>query len=203
MRATEPTGNTDHLGLAGPAARVPLEVTGPLATVLSWVSRRVYGAVLDPLRVSFHHRRVLFATLRLELAVKRWRKLPRDLQALAVMTVAQEIGCSWCLDFGYWESHHHGVDARKLRDVPIRRTSAVYTPLERAVMEFAAAATATPPTVTDAQVVTLREDLTDAQVVELAALVSLENLRSRTNASLGLTSQGFRAECEVPVHTEG
>src|SRR5690625_7698021 len=52
--------------------------------------------------------------------------------------------------------------------------------------------------VTDQMVATLREHLSDAQVVELAALISLENYRSRTNAGLGLTSQGFKEDCDVP-----
>jgi alkylhydroperoxidase family enzyme len=58
-------------------------------------------------------------------------------------------------------------------------------------MEYTEAMTATPPQVTDEQVERLRADLTDEQLVELTAWVSLENYRSRTNAALGLTSQGF------------
>lgn len=180
------------------SARIPLDKSGPLESAFGWVSKRMYGKVLDPIRAAFHHRPVLFSYMGFELAAMRWKKLPQNLQALAVMTVAQEIGCSWCMDFGYWENHHKGVDAAKLRDVPQWRSSGVYTELERAVMEYAAAATATPPTVTDEMVARLREDLSDAQVVELASLVSLENFRSRTNAGMGLTSQGFKAECEVP-----
>ncbi|WP_437437935.1 hypothetical protein [Streptomyces olivoreticuli] len=44
----------------------------------------------------------------------------------------------------------------------------------------------------------LREHLDDAALVELTAMVAVENLRSRTNAALGLTSQGFRDTCEIP-----
>ena len=45
--------------------------------------------------------------------------------------------------------------------------SDVYTPLERKVLEYAEAMTATPPKVTDEMVAGLRADLDDAQVVEL------------------------------------
>lgn len=186
---------------SSPSARVPLDRSGPMASALGWVSRRIYGKVLDPLKVAMHHRRILFSYMGLEWSAKSWKKLPRDLQALAIMVSAQEIGCSWCMDFGYWENHHRGVDARKLRDIPNWRSSEVYSPLERAVMEYSVAATQTPPTVTDAMVERLREDLTDAQIVELTTWVSLENFRSRTNASMGLTGQGFKAECEVPAQT--
>jgi alkylhydroperoxidase family enzyme len=57
--------------------------------------------------------------------------------------------------------------------------------------------TATPPEVTDEQVERLRADLTDEQLVELTSVISLENYRSRTNAALGLTSQGFKETCEL------
>jgi alkylhydroperoxidase family enzyme len=81
--------------------------------------------------------------------------------------------------------------------VPQWRDSDAYTDLERAVMDYAEAMTATPPEVTDEQVERLRRDLTDAELVELSAQVSLENFRSRTNAALGLTSQGFKQYCEL------
>ncbi|MFD4829099.1 hypothetical protein ACFWPV_04445 [Streptomyces uncialis] len=41
--------------------------------------------------------------------------------------------------------------------------------------------------------------LGEAAFVELTAMVAVENLRSRMNAALGLTSQGFKDSCEVPA----
>ncbi|GAA4518545.1 hypothetical protein GCM10023160_00790 [Brachybacterium paraconglomeratum] len=182
---------------ARPAARVPLDHDGSFARLALWATRRLYGRVLDPVRAALHHRGVLTASLVLEATAARWKQLSPTLNALAVMVVAREIGCSWCMDFGYWESHRHGVDPAKLQAIGSWRTSDVYSPLERAVLEYAVAATHTPSAVTDEMVSHLREDLRDAQMVELAALVSLENYRSRTNAGLGLTSQGFREDCDV------
>ncbi|MGO3211214.1 carboxymuconolactone decarboxylase family protein [Brachybacterium sp. AOP42-B2-9] len=182
---------------ARPAARIPLEHGGGFARLALWATRRLYGKALDPVRAALHHRGALTASLVLEAAASRWKQLSPTLNALAIMVVAREIGCSWCMDFGYWENHRHGVDPAKLQAIGSWRTSDVYSPLERAVLEYAVAATQTPSAVTDEMVSRLREDLSDAQVVELAALVSLENYRSRTNAGLGLTSQGFRDDCDV------
>ena len=103
------------------------------------------------------------------------------------------------MDFGYWEAHHRGVDPAKVSAVPEWRASDLYTEVERQVLAYAEAMTETPPSVTEEMVAGLRERLGDARLVELTALVALENLRSRTNAALGLESQGFKAECEVPV----
>jgi alkylhydroperoxidase family enzyme len=103
------------------------------------------------------------------------------------------------MDFGYWESTRQGTDPVKLREVPRWRDSDVYTDLERKVMAYAEAVTMTPPAVTDEMVAELREDLDDAQLVELTMMVAVENTRSRFNSALGLTSQGFKDRCEIPA----
>jgi alkylhydroperoxidase family enzyme len=181
-------------------ARIPLDHGRSLhARALRAMSRRRFGTVIDPGLVAAHHPGVLYTMYATELGAGRWRKADPTLQALAVMRTAAVIGCTWCMDFGYWEYHHRGVDPAKLRAVPDWETSTVFTPLERAVLEYADAMTATPPTVTDELVERLRAELTDAQVVELTALISLENQRSRTNAAMGLTSQGFKDQCELPA----
>ena len=102
------------------------------------------------------------------------------------------------MDFGYWESvTNHGVAAEKIHAVPHWRDSDVFSELERLVLGYAEAMTETPPAVTDEMVAQLREHLDDARVVELTSLVALENMRSRSNAALGLTSQGFRAAARI------
>jgi alkylhydroperoxidase family enzyme len=57
--------------------------------------------------------------------------------------------------------------------------------------------TQTPPSVTDELVARLGQQLSEAQLVELTAIVAVENLRSRINSALGLTAQGFRDRCEL------
>jgi alkylhydroperoxidase family enzyme len=55
--------------------------------------------------------------------------------------------------------------------------------------------------VTDEMVAGLRRQLDDAQLVELTMMVAVENIRSRFNSALGLTSQGFKDRCEIPART--
>ncbi|WP_077801596.1 carboxymuconolactone decarboxylase family protein [Streptomyces sp. JHA26] len=166
--------------------------------VMEWYSRRTYGKVLDPGKALAHDPRVLWGYLRFEQSVAGWNRLDSDLKALAVMASAASIGCSWCMDFGYWENAERGMDRRKLHDVPVWRESDAYTPLERDVMEYAEAATATPPTVDDDLAERLRSRLGEPAFVELTAMIAVENLRSRINAALDLTSQGFKDSCDLP-----
>ncbi|WP_420121083.1 carboxymuconolactone decarboxylase family protein [Nakamurella sp.] len=182
-----------------PRARVPLDP--PTGWFARWIDRliaRRFGGPADPLRAMWHNPRVLRADLALEAGVSRLRTLPPHLGTLAQMTAAVQIECGWCLDFGYFLAHAQGVEPAKLEQVPTWRTSDAFTPLERRVMEFAEAATATPPAVTDGMAAALRADLGDDGLVELTMLVAVENLRSRFNSTLGLSSQGFSESCRVP-----
>jgi alkylhydroperoxidase family enzyme len=184
------------------AARVPLtEPTSLFGRLMTWYSRRTYGDVLDPGLAMLHNRRVLMSVLRLERRVEKWDRLDPDLKTLAEMTAASVIGCSWCMDFGYWAAHSKGQRVDKLREVPRWRESEAFTPLERLVLEYAGAMTVTPPEVTDELAADLRRQLGDAAFVELTAIVGLENERSRVNSALGLHSQGLSDRCELPARS--
>lgn len=175
----------------------------PFVRLTEWYSRHAYGKVLDPVRALAHNPRVLRGDLRFEQSVAKWNRLDPDLKALAEMATAAAIGCSWCMDFGYWLSRERGMSPEKVQDVPVWRDSDAYTPLERDVMAYAEAMTATPPAVEDDLVARLRDRLGEPALVELTAMVAVENLRSRINSSLGLTSQGFKDSCEVPASGGG
>src|SRR5215472_5106612 len=126
--------------------------------------------------------------------------LDRELKDLAVMAVAAAIGCAWCMDFGFWDAMvNHAMPAEKIRETANWRGSKVFSELELLVMEYAEAMTATPPRVTDAMVEALRRHLNEAQLVELTAIIAVENLRSRINSALGLTVQGFQDQYELPA----
>lgn len=161
--------------------------------------RRRFGRDVEPVQAAAHHSGVLLASGLLETAAdRRWHKLDRHLALLACQAASGAIGCSWCIDFGYYENLQKGQDPAKVRDVPSWRDSAVYTDKERTVLEYAEAACATPVAISDDLVERLHQHFNEEEMVELAAWVSLENFRSRFNAGLGLHSQGFSDSCRVP-----
>src|SRR5688500_9716321 len=87
--------------------------------LMDWYSKRTYGKVLEPGMALAHNRKVLLADIALERKVAKFNALDPHLKNLAVMASAASIGCSWCMDFGYWESREHGTEHRKLEDVPL------------------------------------------------------------------------------------
>jgi AhpD family alkylhydroperoxidase len=182
--------------------RIPLDPPRTLTYRLTeWYSRRRFGAVAEPAAAMAHNPRVLMSNARHEMSVEKWRALDPTLKDLAVMAAAVTVGCSWCVDFGYWISTSKGVDPAKLRAVPQWRDSDLFSDTERAVLAYAEAVSATPLAVTDAMVADLRERMDDAALVELTMMIAVENERSRFNSALGLTSQGFSDRCAVPAPT--
>ncbi len=176
--------------------RVPkAEITGVYGVVLKKLSRKMFGDVAEPLEVMWHNRPVLKFSLGLGQKASRWHECDEDLKSYAHMAVASLIGCTWCLDLGYFQAHNEGLDEAKAREVPRWRESDVFTPLERDVMEYAEAMSQTPPTVTDDLSARLLEQLGAPAMVELTAWIALANQFARTNFALGIETQGFSAAC--------
>jgi alkylhydroperoxidase family enzyme len=176
--------------------RVPkAEITGVHGAVLKKISRRMFGDVPEPLGVMWHNRKVLDVSLGLGRKASRWNACDEDLKSYAHMAVASLVGCTWCLDLGYFQAHNEGLDEAKAREVPRWRESEAFTPLERDVMEYAEAMSRTPPTVTDELSARLLEQLGAPAMVELTVWVALANQFTRTNVALGIEAQGFAAAC--------
>ncbi len=178
--------------------RVPkAEISGLFGTVLKAYAKRVYGDVPDNVYVMWHNRKVLKAVMAGESKTAKCDALDPNLQSYAQMASAAAIGCSWCLDFGYYLAHNEGLDTEKVRQVPRWRESDAFSELERDVMEYAEAMTVTPPTADEWMVQKLTDQLGVEAVVELTFLVALENERSRFNSAMGLATQGYSDRCEL------
>jgi alkylhydroperoxidase family enzyme len=145
--------------------------------------------------VMWHNLPVLKALFGFARKAEGWDACDPQLKSFAHMAAVSLVGCSFCLDLGYFQAHNENLDLDKAREVPRWRESGVFTPLERDVMEYAEAMSHTPPTVTDEMSARLLEQLGPAGLVELTAWIGAANLVSRANTSLGIESQGFSAAC--------
>lgn len=178
--------------------RVPkAELTGISGRLVKAFSRRMFGEVPEPAEVMWHHRAVVLNMSALGRKVDKWDQVDPNLKSFAHMAVSSLVGCTWCLDFGYFHAHNEGLDAEKAREVPRWRESDVFTPLERLVMEYAEAMSQTPTAVTDELAAALLKELGPAGMVELTASVAFANMSTRTNSALGIEAQGFAAACEL------
>jgi alkylhydroperoxidase family enzyme len=158
-----------------------------------------FGAVPEPLEATWHNPKVSQDSLEFGSKVSAWDAADESLKSFAHMAVASQVGCSWCLDLGYFEAQNHNLDLAKASQVPRWRESDVFTPVERDVLDYAEAMTNTPPTVSDELSARLLDRLGPAALVELTAYIAFANLATRSNVALGVESQGLSAACAIPL----
>lgn len=174
-----------------PKAELPIELRDGLIKQL--------GAVPEPVEVLFNNPDVATSNLEFSAKVGAWDAAGESLKSFAHMTVAAQVGCSWCLDVSYFGALNQDLDMAKASQVPRWRESDVFTLLERDVMEYAESMTNTPPTVTDEMSASLLDRLGPEAMVELTVFIGFANLSTRTNTAHGITSQGYSDVCEIPL----
>jgi alkylhydroperoxidase family enzyme len=178
--------------------RIPkAELNGVYGALVKRMSRKMLGQVAEPVEVAWHHRGVVNFSFRLGRESGKWHECDENLKSFAHMAVACLVGCSFCLDLGYFLVHNAGLDEAKACEVPRWRESEVFTPLERDVMAYAEAMSLTPPTVTDEMSARLLDALGAPALVELTTYIALANLYTRSNVALGVESQGLSASCDL------
>jgi alkylhydroperoxidase family enzyme len=161
------------------------------------LARKMLGDVPESLGVLWHNQQVLNFGFGLGRKTKKWDACPQELKTFAHMAVSSYVGCSACLDLGYYEANNHGLDMAKAREVPVWRTSSRFTELERDVLEYAEAMSTTPLTVTDELSERLLQALGPAGLLELTSFIALANFYTRSNVAVGIESAGLAARCEL------
>jgi alkylhydroperoxidase family enzyme len=178
--------------------RIPkAELTGIYGAIVKRMSRKMLGDVAEPVEVMWHHKKLLNLSFSLGHKSQKWDQCDEQLKSFAHMAVASMVGCSFCLDLGYFQAQNNKLDMAKAAEVPWWRESKVFTPLERDVLEYAEAMTRTPAAVTDEMSARLLEQIGIPALVELTAFIALANMYSRTNTAFGIESQGFADACEL------
>ncbi len=79
----------------------------------------------------------------------------------------------------------------QLRALPEYRKTSRFSELERLVLDYAVAMTATPVDVSETLFGDLRRHFNDEQMIELTATIAWENYRARFDHALGIEAQGF------------
>ena len=163
----------------------------------AWLHRRHYGQVLEPIRwwgrIPF-----VFYLVSMFVGYLERRRSPLDpvIRSLVSARIAQLCLCEFCVDITNMKIAERTGSMDKLLALPGWRDSSLFSDTERLALDYAEAATATPPTVDDA----MRDQLAtqfDAQALtELTALIGLQNLSARFNAAMAIPAQGL---CQIPA----
>lgn len=127
-------------------------------------------------------------------------RVTSELKRLVAHIASRTAGCRYC------EAHtiraaerlgaQEGADARRLGEVWSFRSSALFTPAERAALEFAHAAASVPNAVTPVIAHELRAYWDEGEIVEIAGVVALFGFLNRWNDSMA-------TELEAPAAADG
>ena len=99
--------------------RIPkAEPTGIYGAIVKRMSRRMLGDVAEPVEVAWHNRKVLNFSFSVSRKAEKWDQCDKSLKSLAHMAAVSLVGCSFCLDLGYFMAHNEGLDETKAREVP-------------------------------------------------------------------------------------
>jgi AhpD family alkylhydroperoxidase len=174
----------------------PLRTIPLILRPQAWLHRRHYGEVLSPIRW-WGRIPLVFYLVSMFVGYLERKRSPLDpvLRALVSARVAQMCLCEFCVDITSMKLAERTGSADKLFAVASWRQSPLFSEDERLALEYAEAASLTPPTVDDA----LRGKLMarfDAQALtELTALIGLQNLSARFNSAMAIPAQGL---CQIP-----
>lgn len=95
------------------------------------------------------------------------------------------------MDIGAAVGSTQGIDSAELIEVAEFRTRGRFSNRERVTIEYAEEMCKTPVAVPDGLFSRLRGLFTEAQIVEITAVVAFENFRARFNRALAIESDGL------------
>ena len=114
---------------------------------------------------------------------------------LMVFTVSsQAAGCRHCQAHGSYGLNNLGVDLAKIQDLWSFATSEHFDDRERAALDFALAAGASPSAVTAEHHAALREHFTDEEARTLLGVVALGGFMNRYNDALATVTDAESAD---------
>ncbi|HEX3962380.1 MAG TPA: carboxymuconolactone decarboxylase family protein [Trebonia sp.] len=188
---------------------VPARQAGPYVRLAYYFTRRGLSrltgrapeGLLEPLEMYAHIPGLLRGYAGLEQATAKLHHLSKRLRALAELKAATVVRCEYCIDLGSQVSRRWGLSDEELLAMSSYRSSALFSELDKLVLDYAAGLSRTPVDVPDALFAELRAHLDEAQLVELTHVIALENLRGRFNLAMGIGAAGFSAGlvCAAPA----
>jgi alkylhydroperoxidase family enzyme len=148
------------------------------------------GNGIEPMQIWAHQPKMMMGMGRFNQAVRKGSSVDERLKYLVELKGAQMIGCEYCVDLGSQICRNSGFSDSELLALPRYRQSDLFTEREKLALDYTVAVMRTPVEVTDELFARMKEHFSDAQLVEITALLTLVNL-DRFNAAFGVGSAGF------------
>jgi AhpD family alkylhydroperoxidase len=124
------------------------------------------------------------AVMGLETYIKKESGLDPALIHLIKLRASQINGCAYCVDMHVKEARQHGLSEQWINLLSVWRESPVYTPVERAVLEWTEAVTRLADTgAPDSAYEPLKAFFTEAEIAKLTIAIGTINIWNRVAVS--------------------
>jgi AhpD family alkylhydroperoxidase len=124
------------------------------------------------------------AIMGLETYIKKESGLDPALIHLIKLRASQINGCAYCVDMHVKEARQHGLSEQWINLLSVWRESPVYTPVERAVLEWIEAVTRLADTgAPDSAYEPLKAFFTEAEIAKLTIAIGTINIWNRVAVS--------------------
>src|SRR6476646_6951364 len=148
------------------------------------------GSGLEPMEIWAYQPKMMMGMGKFNQAVRKAHTVDDLLKNLVELKCAQMIGCEFCVDLGSQICRNSSFSDDDLLALPRYRSSDLFTEREKLALDYTAAVMRTPVEVSDDLFAQMRERFSDAQLVEMTALLTAVNL-NRFNAAFRIGSAGF------------
>jgi len=117
---------------------------------LAELTGRETARMIEPLEVYAHVPGLLRGYLMLEQATAELNRVDKRLRLLAELKAATLTQCEYCIDLGSQISRRWGLSDEELLALPSYRTSALFSDIDKLVLDYAVGMSRTPVEVSDA-----------------------------------------------------
>ena len=165
-----------------------------------WNQKRKYGEVLKPALIWARVPGLFLALASFYGVLDRRRSpLPPALRSLVMARISQINHCRFCIDLNAALLAKRATAPEKFAALAVWHESPHFDAREYVALDYAEAMTLSDRTVTDRLMRELRRHFDEDAIIELTALVALQNLSSKFNAALDVPSQGFCGTVAEPL----
>jgi alkylhydroperoxidase family enzyme len=156
-----------------------------------------YGSILNTARVYGLRPTIQKGVQGLQAGILASGLISGELRHLLCMKAASINGCPYWIDINASSGMQNGATAEKVEAaLGDYRKSILFSPREKLALELCERMTYTKRRVTDRFFNRLKRHFSEEELVELAAIIALENFRSKFNPVFAVESQGF---CPLPA----
>lgn len=153
------------------------------------------GFTPNSLFTMMHRPRIAAAFMELNQAVmENQGRVTSALKRLLAYLSSMTAGCRYCEAHAIRAAERYGSEQDKMNHIWEYKTYGAFTDAERAVFDFAVAASTVPNAVTDEISENLRQHWDDGEIVEILGVVALFGYLNRWNDSMGTQLEEPAAE---------